>query len=114
MPITQQQFMNGPSTPGGTTVALTSADISAGAVGTPQLAANAVTGAKMLKFFANGKTGTGSSQSIPHGMGVVPSFVSCPLTGSTASQAVTYGTHTTTNIVVTVTTGATFDVIAFG
>lgn len=113
MALTQTQIIQGPVTPGGTTLALTGADIAAGSVGSTQLAANAVTKAKMAVYMSNGKTGTGSSQNIAHGLGTTPSFVVAILTGSTTSQAVAYGTHTSTNVVVTVTSGATFDVIAF-
>ena len=89
------------------------ADIPAGAVGTTQLAAKAVTLAKQATFVSTVQTGTGSSQSIAHGLGVVPSAVVVSFTGSTASQAITEGTHTTTNVVVTVTSGATFKVTAY-
>ena len=60
-------------------------------------------------FFASQQAGTGSSQSIAHGLGVVPAGVLCiPTDGGT----VTYGTHTATNVVVTVTSAKHFDVLA--
>jgi hypothetical protein len=77
------------------------------------IAAGSVTASKMAVYHGTAKTGTGSAQNIAHGLGVVPSIVMINFTGSTASQAVTQGTHTTTNIVVTVTSAATFDVLAF-
>ena len=89
-----------------------STDIGAGAVGTTQLAAGAVTRAKMALFISTVQTGTGSSQSIAHGLGVTPTNVFVTFTGTTAAQAVTEGTHTSTNVVVTVTSGATFKVLA--
>jgi hypothetical protein len=66
-------------------------------------------------FLSAEQTGTGSAQSIPHGLGVVPSLVLVLITGSpsTYSQlAVTMGTHTSTNVVVTVTSGWKFRVYA--
>ena len=68
-------------------------------------------------FISTEQTGTGSAQNIAHGLGVVPSFVfvsPTDLTPSTVgSYVVTEGTHTTTNVVVTVTTSKKFKVIAF-
>lgn len=122
MSLTQTQLIQGPVTPGGVTLALAETDIAAGAVGTTELASSAVTNAKIaagavtkakMAFFGNhGNTGTGSSQNIAHGLGVTPTFVTVIFTGTTSSQTVTYGTHTSTNVVVTVTSAATFDVIA--
>lgn len=89
-----------------------SGDLPTNAVGTANIQAQAVTYAKSALFIANGETGTGSSQNIAHGLGVVPSKVFIAFEGSTSSQAVTYGTHTTTNVVVTVTNGAKFSVFA--
>jgi hypothetical protein len=102
MPISQTDFIQGPVTPGGRTEALTNADLAAGAV----------TLSKMQMFISTVKTGTGSAQNVAHGLGVVPTAVFVSFTGSTSSQAVTEGTHTTTNVVVTVTSGATFKVLA--
>lgn len=113
MPITQSEFLQMGSSPGGISLNLTSADLAAGSVGTSELAAGAVTFAKQATFISSVQTGTGSSQSIAHGLGATPAHVLVAFTGTTASQAVTEGTHTGTNVVVTVTTGATFKVIAF-
>jgi len=61
-------------------------------------------------FFASQQAGTGSSQSIAHGLGAVPVGVICvPTDGGT----ITYGTHTATNVVVTVTNAKHFDVLAW-
>lgn len=61
-------------------------------------------------------TGTGSAQNSAHGLGVVPRIVAVIPTDTSVSTAgvfvVTYGTHTTTNAVVTVTSGKKFMVIA--
>lgn len=96
---------------------LSTADLRDSAVSTSKIAANAVTVAKMNVFKSAEQTGTGSSQNVAHGLGVVPGLVMImptDLTPATAgSYAVTEGTHTTTNVVVTVTTGKKFKVIAF-
>lgn len=61
-------------------------------------------------FLASQQAGTGSSQSIAHSLGAVPAGVICiPTDGGT----VTYGTHTATNVVVTVTNAKHFDVLAW-
>jgi hypothetical protein len=112
MALTQTELIQGPVTPGGVALSLSSTDLAAGSVGTTQLAASAVTKAKMQLFISTVQTGTGSAQNIAHGLGVVPTNVFVSFTGSTSSQAVTEGTHTTTNVVVTVTSGATFKVFA--
>lgn len=59
-------------------------------------------------------TATGSAQSIAHGLGVIPSKVFIILTefASNISVDVLEGTHTTSNVVVTVTSGAKFKVLA--
>ena len=61
-------------------------------------------------FVAKAQTGNGSAQSIAHGLGSVPSVVICiPTDAGTA----TYGTHTATNVVVTVTNAKKYDILAF-
>src|ERR1039458_1516733 len=61
-------------------------------------------------FFASQQAGTGASQNVAHGLGAVPAGVICiPTDGGT----VTYGTHTETNVVVTVTNAKHFDVLAW-
>lgn len=68
------------------------------------------------RFISSEQTGTGSSQNVAHGLGVTPSKVIVSytdLTPATAGSAnVTYGTHTSTNVVVTVTSGKKFIVEA--
>jgi len=62
------------------------------------------------QFFASQQVGTGSSQNVAHGLGATPAGVMCiPTDGGT----VTYGTHTSTNVVVTVTNAKHFDVLAW-
>lgn len=74
-------------------------------------------GSGTLKPFQSAEqTGTGSAQSIAHGLGVVPAAViiyPTDLTPATlGSYVVTLGTHTTTNVVVTVTTSKKYIVVA--
>ena len=93
----------------------------AGATGTAQLAAGAVTKAKAAVFASTNTTATGSSQSIAHGLGSTPSMVLViPTSGDNGSgatgnlmPAITEGSHTSSNVVVTVTAGATFKVFAW-
>ena len=101
--------------------------VSAGSVGTTQLADSGVTTAKLAAsavtldkaavFISTEQTGTGSSQNIAHGLGTVPTkvFVApTDLTPSTVgSYAVTEGSHDSTNVVVTVTSGKKFKVLAW-
>jgi hypothetical protein len=69
-------------------------------------------------FVSTEQTGTGSAQSIAHGLGRAPSLVLIAPTdtapATTGAYTVTEGTHDATNIVVTVTTGKKFKVLAFG
>jgi hypothetical protein len=68
------------------------------------------------QFMSNELTGTGAVQNVAHGLGAVPVgvFVSTSnTTGSTKVFVVTEGAHTTTNIVLTVTAGAKFKVLAY-
>jgi hypothetical protein len=74
------------------------------------LAAGSVPAAALKLFISGVLTGTGSAQNIAHGLGVVPaSVVIVPLSMS-SSYAATEGAHTSTNAIVTVTSGATFKV----
>jgi hypothetical protein len=70
---------------------------------------------KLNIFVSSEQTGTGSSQTIAHGLGVVPRLVFVCVTGSPSSYSqlsVAEGTHTSTNVVVTVTSGWKFKVVA--
>ena len=102
MSLTQNQLIQGPVTPGGTSLALAGTDIGAATI----------TKSNIKMFISSVQTGTGSVQGIAHGLGVIPTNVFVAFTGTTAAQAVTEGTHTFTNCVVTVTTGATFKILA--
>lgn len=87
-----------------------------GTVGSAELEDGAVTYAKAAMFISAETTATGSAQSIAHGLGVVPAKVLVVPTELAADLAAGYdaaeGTHTTTNVVVTVTSGAKFKVFA--
>jgi predicted RecA/RadA family phage recombinase len=54
-----------------------------------------------LFLTATQQTGTGSSQNIAHGLGVVPTKV-LVIPQDNATTSVTYGSHTSTNVVVTI------------
>ena len=97
--------------------AVGTAELAASAVTTAKIAANAVTVAKMSVFKSTEQTGTSSNQNIAHGLGVVPGLVIVYPTdtnvATTGDYIVIEGTHTTTNVVVNVTTGKKFKVVAF-
>lgn len=75
-----------------------------------------VEGPLTLRFVSSEQTGTGSAQNVAHGLGFVPSrvFVTfSDLTPATVGSAVvTMGSHTSTNVVVTVTASKKFYVVA--
>lgn len=66
------------------------------------------------RFCSTEQTGTGSAQNVAHGLGVVPSAVLVAPTeySGTGAFDIAEGTHTTTNVVVTVTSGLKFKVLA--
>lgn len=68
------------------------------------------------KFRSAEQTGTGSAQNVAHGLGVIPTrvfVIYTDLTPATAGSVnTTYGTHTSTNVVVTVTASKKFIVLA--
>jgi predicted RecA/RadA family phage recombinase len=67
-------------------------------------------------FVSAEQTGTGSAQNVAHGLGETPAFVliaPTDLTPSTVGQySAVEGTHTATNVVVTVTASKKFKVLA--
>ena len=68
------------------------------------------------KFQSAERTATGSAESIPHGLGVTPSLVLCAVqdtNGVALPHTIVEGTHTSTNIVLTVTANLKYKVIAF-
>jgi hypothetical protein len=82
-----------------------------------KLAGGAVTFAKAKTFVSTEQTGNGSAQSIAHGLGAVPSailVIPTDLTAVTVGQySAVEGTHTSTNVVVTVTSGKKYKVLAW-
>lgn len=89
-------------------------------VGDAELQAGSIQSAKLQETRSGVLTGTGSPQNFAHGLGVAPSDVVVVPTGGhdgaggagTQFPTVTLGTHTTTNVVVTVSAGAKFYVLA--
>ena len=102
--------------------AVTTAKLAALAVDASKLAAGAVTMAKAKVFFSAEVTATGSAQNVAHGLAVVPAGVLVvPTKGHNGAGAAgaefpdsAEGTHTSTNVVVTVEAGAKFKVMAWG
>ena len=72
---------------------------------------------KRLKIFVSDEqTATGEAQTIAHGLGAVPSKVLVAITGDARAAwgtiTITQGTHTATNVIVTVTADIKYQVIA--
>lgn len=85
----------------------------AGVVDTAALGASAVTAAKLAFFKSTEQTGTGSSQNVAHGLGSTPGLVMVMPTDILAAEVtIVEGSHDGTNVVLTVTSGAKFKVIA--
>lgn len=83
-----------------------------------------ITGGKIIEgafsrqvFQSTEQTGNGSAQNIAHGLGTTPSRVQAWLTDTAPATAgvatITEGTHTATNVVVTVTSGKKYKVAAW-
>lgn len=65
-------------------------------------------------FLSTEQTGNGAPQNVAHGLGVVPSLVFVVASNLTGGPyVITYGSHTSTNAIVTATTGEKYRVIAF-
>lgn len=77
------------------------------------VANGSITVTKMKVFKSSDLTGTGAAQNVAHGLGVVPGLVMVYPADSGDNYVATEGTHTSTNVVVTVTTGKKFRVVAF-
>lgn len=61
-------------------------------------------------------TGTDSAQSTPHGLEKVPERIIAVLTGGPASYSqptISFGAHTDTNLITSVTTGWKYRLLAF-
>ena len=82
----------------------------------PQANFKGIYPSKQKQFLSAVQTGNGAQQSIAHGMGAVPAGVLASCTdnsGSTNVFTVAEGAHTATNVLVTVTTGAKYKVLAW-
>lgn len=94
-----------------------SISFAAGEVDTADLAAGAVTFAKAKVFVSTEQTGTGSAQNIAHGLGAVPAAVLIVPTdtapATTGAYTAVEGAHDATNVIVTVTSGKKFKVLAW-
>lgn len=101
----------------GASVVAPSGDVMIDSSGVTTIGAAKVTKAKAAVFVSTEQTGTGSAQNVAHGLGAVPAAVLVAPTELAADLAAGYdcaeGTHTSTNVVVTVTTGAKFKVLAW-
>ena len=102
---------------GGAAAAVTpSGDVTIDNAGVAAIGAKKVTYAKAALFISTEQTGTGAAQNIAHGLGAVPAKVLVTPTDLTpatvGSYVVTEGTHDGTNVVVTVTSGKKFKVLA--
>ena len=82
-----------------------------------KLANESVTVSKMKVFKSSELTGSGVAQNTAHGLGSVPALVIVYPTDTSAVTEGVYvsseGTHTSTNVVVTVTNGKKYRVVAF-
>ena len=65
-------------------------------------------------FVSTELTGDAAPETIAHGLGRVPTVVFPTITDNNggADAVVTFGTHTATNVIVTVSTGAKYKVLA--
>ena len=99
----------------GASVVAPSGDVTMNASGVFTIADDAVTAAKSKTFASTEQTGTGSPQNVAHGLGATPSIVMIAVTEDPAGSGfdVAEGTHTSTNVVVTVTSGVKFKVFAW-
>jgi hypothetical protein len=59
-------------------------------------------------------TGDGTAQSTAHGLGVTPTKVLVSVTDNTADSqwTITEGSHTSTNVIVTIDTGVKYKILA--
>lgn len=90
------------------------ATVGGGSVDSADIADDAVTAAKALAFVSAEQTGTGSPQNVAHGLGAAPSLVLvAPTEADGNAWDIAEGTHTTTNVVITATSGLKFKVFAW-
>ena len=84
-------------------------------VSTDILQDEAVTKAKAKVFVSTEQTGNASAQNVAHGLGATPTAVLIAITefGAAVAVDVAEGTHTATNVVVTVTNAVKYKVFAW-
>ncbi len=91
--------------------------LAAGEIATADLDAGAVTFAKAKVFISAEQTGNGLAQSVAHGLEAIPAGVLIVPTdtapATTGAYTAVEGAHTTTNVVVTVTTDKKYKVFAW-
>jgi len=83
-------------------------------------AAQALAAAKAGMFVSAVTQSTGSAQNVAHGLGIAPTKVLVAIqdndfadSGTAIAYTIAEGTHTTTNVVLTVTAGVSFKVMAW-
>jgi len=97
----------------GTHVLLNSSNIPADTIIQTDIANGSITSEKISVFKSDEITSDGSAQSTAHGLGRTPSLVIViPSDVSGVAAVYTEGTHTSTNCIVTVTTGNKYKIIA--
>lgn len=94
-------------------LAVTGAKMANATITATQLASAAVTFVKAKAFISTVQTGTGSAQNVAHGLGVAPTAVLIVPVVTAGALGIAYGTHTSTNVVTTVTIDDTFIVLAW-
>ncbi|MBT9144142.1 MAG: hypothetical protein DDT29_02558 [Dehalococcoidia bacterium] len=91
--------------------------LAAGEIATADLADGVVTFAKASVFISAEQTGNGLTQSVAHGLAATPAGVLIVPTDTAPATTGAYtaieGAHTTTNVVVTVTSGKKYKVFAW-
>lgn len=65
-----------------------------------------------MAFVSASQTGTGSSQSVAHDLGVIPGVIMVIVDDSSTATYI-LGTSTSQNVVLTVTNAKTFKIVAF-
>jgi hypothetical protein len=97
-------------------LAVTGAKIAADAVTNTKLGSAAVKAANIKMEVSAEQTGTGSSQDVAHSLAVAPAVVLAipTLDGAAGAWSVSYGTHTNSVAKLTVTTGAKFVLLIIG
>jgi len=84
-----------------------------GTISNSKIESSTIEAGKISYFKSASTTGTGGAQNIAHGLGRVPALVIViPQTNSATNVSIIEGTHTSTNVVVTVPNTTTFRVVA--